>query len=204
MKRACFYLFRKGDDPAEAERFYESYAAAKTIVPLVLLAKRNGSMLIPRPEFGHTILKIADFGFDCNTYWAVRDMADECLFFNSHSVILKPGFEVAFEALNHVGLCGLSSNYESIHTNLVNEGKALKALVSFFWFKPSPNFHVRTNGFAMRSNVMDKIKVPFCRTKIDAQRFESGRNGLTAQVLRLGLGVSVCPGFLKDNRTCQL
>jgi len=58
-------------------------------------------------------------------------------------------------------------------------------------FEPFPNYHVRTNAFMLRRETALQIKVPPIRRKFDAYLFESGREGLTMQVLAMGQRVLV-------------
>jgi hypothetical protein len=51
--------------------------------------------------------------------------------------------------------------------------------------KPFPNFHIRTNAFMISAKLLQQIHLPTIKNKIDAYKFESGRNGLTTQVLML-------------------
>lgn len=53
--------------------------------------------------------------------------------------------------------------------------------------KPYPNFHIRTNAFMISSDLMQRINYPMINSKSDALEFESGRNGLTMQVLLLNM-----------------
>jgi hypothetical protein len=58
-------------------------------------------------------------------------------------------------------------------------------------FGPFPNHHLRTNAFMIqRATVLDVRLAPL-RLKFDAYRFESGKHGLTAQVLGMGKAVLV-------------
>lgn len=58
-------------------------------------------------------------------------------------------------------------------------------------FPEFPNPHIRSNGFALRRDVFNRI-VASCRpTKESAMHFESGANGYTAQIRALGLGAVV-------------
>ena len=52
-------------------------------------------------------------------------------------------------------------------------------------FEPFPNYHLRTNAFMLRRETALGIKVPPIRRKFDAYLFESGREGLTMQVLAM-------------------
>lgn len=54
-----------------------------------------------------------------------------------------------------------------------------------------PNYHLRTNAFMISGELMKKIDCPRMRTKEDAYKFESGKKGLTRQILRRGKKVLV-------------
>lgn len=55
------------------------------------------------------------------------------------------------------------------------------------YFAAFPNYHLRTNGFLGSRELLLRIRVPPMLFKLSAFMFESGRNGLTAQVLAMGL-----------------
>lgn len=59
------------------------------------------------------------------------------------------------------------------------------------FFSPFPNYHVRTNAFMLSSELMNNLVLPTIKTKIDAYKFESGRKGLTQQILNMGKEVLV-------------
>ena len=59
------------------------------------------------------------------------------------------------------------------------------------YFDPFPNYHLRTNAFIISSRIMRGLKCPSIRNKLDAYCFESGKNGLTKQILRKGMKVLV-------------
>ena len=58
-------------------------------------------------------------------------------------------------------------------------------------FAPFPNYHIRTNAFMISGELMKSLKCPSLKTKMDAYKFESGRSGLTRQILKKGKGVIV-------------
>ncbi|MHB1236571.1 MAG: hypothetical protein ACYCY7_03315 [Gallionella sp.] len=59
------------------------------------------------------------------------------------------------------------------------------------YFDPFPNYHLRTNAFIISAQMMRGLKCPRIRNKLDAYSFESGKNGLTKQILREGKKVIV-------------
>lgn len=58
-------------------------------------------------------------------------------------------------------------------------------------FPPFPNYHLRTNAFMASRQTLRRIRLGPLRRKLDAYKFESGKDGLTGQVRRLGLRVLV-------------
>lgn len=58
-------------------------------------------------------------------------------------------------------------------------------------YDPFPAPHVRTNAFMIRRNVMLDLRCWEILLKSDASKFESGRESMTNQVLRMGLKVLV-------------
>ena len=65
-------------------------------------------------------------------------------------------------------------------------------LFSFpFFFKSFPNYHLRTNAFMISGEFMIKLAQPTIETKLDAYKFESGKKGLTRQILNMGADVLV-------------
>lgn len=59
------------------------------------------------------------------------------------------------------------------------------------YFDPFPNYHLRTNAFIISAQMMRGLKCPRIRNKLDAYSFESGKNGLTKQILEKGKKVIV-------------
>jgi len=55
------------------------------------------------------------------------------------------------------------------------------------YFPPFPNYHIRTNAFMALRETLLQIHVWRMLSKLSAFVFESGRNSLTNQILRLGL-----------------
>lgn len=118
-----------------------------------------------------------------------------------------------------VGLVGASGSWQSINRwgrilerrgmqfsgsslsngNKRNRWELAKYMIVAIWrlftfpifFHPFPNYHLRTNAFMLSSDLMIKIDLPTIKTKIDAYRFESGKNGLTRQILAMGFEVLV-------------
>ena len=58
-------------------------------------------------------------------------------------------------------------------------------------FGPFPNYHIRTNAFIISGVLMKSLEFPAMKTKMDAYKFESGKRGLTMQILNKGKRVIV-------------
>ena len=54
-----------------------------------------------------------------------------------------------------------------------------------------PNYHLRTNAFMAARQTLQRVRLGPMRIKLSAYKFESGKDSLTNQVLKLGLKVLV-------------
>ena len=137
-------------------------------------------------------------------------------FLNSFSVILAEGWlEKLYRAVlrDGVGLAGATGSYQSFCPsslasylaqsrqirnrdplkNIVLQtlpfARHLNYLISRLRFERDfnyfPNYHIRTNAFIVSRDVMLKSAARV-KTKMDAYKFESGKDGLTMQVLDSG------------------
>lgn len=70
-------------------------------------------------------------------------------------------------------------------------GKALIDASNARTFPAFPAPHIRTNAFAIRRDVMNAVTLGPVRTKWDAYRFESARDGLTLQIQAMGYRIGV-------------
>lgn len=152
---------------------------------------------------------------------AARQTAyDYYLFLNSFSVILADDWLLRFwthVSRKDIGLVGATGSFESHYTyycsltvreripvlgvdvrvpgfvrwshRLVIQRWRRRRLLD--WYEPFPNPHVRTNAFMIsRENMLQVYPGPLL-TKTRTHRFESGRDGLTHRILRMGLRVLV-------------
>jgi hypothetical protein len=58
-------------------------------------------------------------------------------------------------------------------------------------FDPFPNCHIRSNAFMISGELMEALRFPPIKTKVDAYIFESGKSGLTKKILAMGKRVLV-------------
>lgn len=157
-------------------------------------------------------LHVPDYGYDIGSYLiAFKKYCREYRFFcflNSFSEPLCSGWlESMFRHISHreIGIVGATGSYQSLYTDSEYKnalyGRNISPLNSFLmrvwliyirtkrfpFFKPFPNPHIRSNGFMLQTSVINKLKSPKIRNKKRAYRFESGKSGLTNQILEMGL-----------------
>jgi hypothetical protein len=203
---------RNGIEPVKA--FIESYLQRRSGLDHALVVIMKGFRETKAPaeyaalleNIPHEFIFLPDVGYDITSYVRAAEALDYTHFFflNSFSVILGDDWLVKFRrhaSDGSVGLVGATGSWESIYTDLLRQHGTIKStpgallrrvavrarLVRWVrYFHPFPNYHIRTNAFMMRQELLDKIRLPRLRTKMDAWRFESGKEGLSQQVLRLG------------------
>ena len=153
----------------------------------------------------------SDFGFDIRSYFlAVKKTNHKFFcFLNSFSAIRDHEWLLKLKlhlTRKGIGLVGATGSYESAYSNLLFEQKSIgltkeqivRRLRHFLartkykhYFDPFPNYHIRTNGFMISRDVMRKIHHGIILSKMDAHRFESGKQSLTKQVSQMNLHVLV-------------
>lgn len=143
---------------------------------------------------------LQDTGFDLGTYGIVANMppleeynipdCDKLMCLNSFSEIRKDNWLKSFDdklGIN-VGLVGGSHSHEAMGEKWYNK----------IFYPSFPNFHIRTNAFLMRKELMVKIWPTSFWTKWGCHMFESGRNSLTARVVSRGFrAISIGHTFRK-------
>jgi hypothetical protein len=85
-----------------------------------------------------------------------------------------------------VGLVGTGGSYESAYSSAPRPLRPLRRD-----FPPFPNPHIRTNGFALRRELLVSLDWSAPRRKLEAWRLESGRQGISRQVTERGLALVV-------------
>ncbi len=163
----------------------------------------------------HRRLFVPDAGYDISAYIsAARALPHRYLcFLNSFSVILASGWLATLHSQasqDGIGIAGATGSYQSKYSALFfsqylhpNHPPYKKFLLKWFpflratrnlllrpvyrrFFEPFPNYHIRTNGFMLRRDMMLAIQSPRIRTKFSSYLFESGHSGLTKQILAMG------------------
>ena len=214
MSEICVvHLVRKSNGIAPLERFLESYLRYPAGVPHDLLVVFKGFLPGREPEsyrarlrgVPHKAMYVWDYGFDIRPYMKAARIFDHAYFcfLNSYSVILagdwlsKMHAHVCREGVGIVGATGSCESAYSVNLNAQGLGPPPALPIAFFralrlralraWFDPFPNNHIRTNAFIVPRSVIRATRFRTTLNKLDALRFESGRNGLTRQVMNMGL-----------------
>ena len=232
------YLARAANGIAPVRRFVEAYRRNRGGIEheLIVVFKGFRDETAARQEreclgdFAHQALFIPDAGFDLDGYSAAAAKFDcRCFcFVNSfsepldtdwlaklHRQLVQPG----------VGLVGGTGSFESLLNNIQLEASSpmgvplhkklmrpLRLAWARRWFEPFPNPHIRTNAFMLAAEVWRKVKPGPLRWKLDALRYESGKDSLTNRVARLGLatlivgkdGQAFAPADWPRSRTLRL
>ena len=152
-------------------------------------------------------------GLDIDTYlFSARQIQTPLIFFiNTRSLILAENWLKKYADhfnTNNAGIVSATGSYQSYYTSVMAKNslkwesgygvkynfRKYKLLLKafFYWrflFKPFPNPHVRTNTFMIKRDIFLQIKKPVIKQKIDAYKFESGRNSITVQVMRMRYNV---------------
>jgi len=191
---AVVHLVRRQNGLAPLQRFLDSYRRheAGAEHELILLYKGFGKELPAEyaqapAGISHQRMLFADRGFDLQPYFAAvaRFGHRHFCFLNSFSRILAPGWLAMLRAplaSRTVGLVGATGSCESLAALPVP-----KRWITQRYFPPFPNHHVRTNAFMAAREVLERVTLRPMLFKFFALACESGKDGLTAQVGRLGL-----------------
>jgi hypothetical protein len=217
MRNICVvHLVRAKNGIEPLRRFLESYTRNQGGIEhdLLLVFKGFRNKELPSAYqqllevYPHEAMFVKDRGYDIMPYFiaANRFDYDYFCFLNSFSIILDEQW--LRKMYNHivregVGLVGATGSYQSTYTDLLISPKIQSRLL---WrrmvgtillpllvlkcrrdFYPYPNFHIRTNAFMIAGDLMRNIKVGPILHKWDCYTFESGKKGLTHQILRKNL-----------------
>lgn len=161
----------------------------------------------------HGTLTIPDPIQDIPAYFAAARAAtaEYLCFLNSHSAPLADGWlaKLAAHAKRpEVGIVGATGSWESFYNGLVGPAfplprtlhptawaqwlwrsarRARRAVEAYPQFAPFPNAHLRSNAFMLRRSLFLDLETGPLVTKEQAHKFESGRSGMTRQILARGL-----------------
>ena len=210
------YLSRAADGIVLLRRFLASYRTHPAGVDhdLIILFKgyEDAQMLAEGMEMMRGIdyeaVEIPDTGFDLDAYFSAAHSVDHeyLCFLNSFSRILADDWLAKlanFMVRSDVGLVGATGSFESPaaatalswHETISHPVSRLRELARklflSFIFPGFPNPHMRTNAFMIARRDLLSLHHTRRRTKRDAYRFESGREGMTRQILDRGLEVLI-------------
>src|ERR1039457_755109 len=206
------HLVRKCNGIEPVQRFLESYRLhpAGMQHDLLFILKGFDDEILPDvyrsllDEYPHHVIWVEDHGFDIVPYTVAARMLEQryLCFFNSFSIILGDDWLAKLYRqviVPGVGIAGASGSWESIYTNCCTEHREgplplPKRLARIYdmrvrkkLFPPFPNPHLRTNGFIISRELLNSVSKRRIRTKLDAHRFESGRDGLSGSIRSMGL-----------------
>ena len=215
------HLVRAKNGPEPFWRFLESYAQNPGGLKHDLVIAFKGRFgkaglreYYQRLEgFPHRCWFISDFGYDIRPYFLATEKFGQryFCFLNSNSVLLdKDWLALMYGHCSEkgVGLVGATGSYASWLSDFLNMHERLRSLPHYQGFSgrlklrlkrriyqrdydPFPNYHLRTNAFMISRDVARRIERGRMLTKWDAFRFESGKDGLTKQILRMNLRIQV-------------
>lgn len=210
---------------------YEAHPGGRNHQLIVLLkgfANEGETVEYRKRLSGHPCIchRVASKGYDLASYMhAVREHpSDYYGFFNSRSVLLgNDWLDKLYGTARYrsVGVAGATASYESKYTDYLRSrvdasacgkgrrGSVFRELERCWNYPPFPNCHVRTNAFILRADTLQSLRPPSMRTRRRTAKFESGRMGLTQQVIGLGLrafvvdneGISYAPDEWPTSRT---
>jgi len=160
-------------------------------------------------------------GLDIKAYhWIALQLTHTyILFLNSYVQLLAPDWLRYFiEAMQQegTGIAGATGSWQSHYTSVFTNNRFkwdtektfnenyrkyklfIKAVVYwFFLFKPFPNPHVRTSSFMMKRELFIRFSKREVKNKFGAYLFESGRRGLSNQLLKKGFKMLVIDKYGK-------
>ncbi len=177
--------------PASVERFARSYRELPAGLDHRLVVALNG-FDAPGDAAGHLealdgleyeplFLERATLDLPAYGVAAERVDAGVLCFLNSHSEPLAPNWLTALHTQLQrpgVGIVGATGSFERPHSLLPWRRRRWPAF---------PNVHLRSNAFMLRRELMRSLRWPDVAVKHEAWALESGKAGLTAQVLGGGL-----------------
>lgn len=211
------HLVRRKNGPVPFQRFLDSYLANAAGAKHELLIIFKGFGLSYQTAEYDRILEgvphqryfVPDFGFDIGAYLKVakEQQYRYFCFFNSFSQILAPewlGKMHDWITRTDVGMVGATGSYQSPLSDLQDyflHGRrdtlwdylrALKRQVRYFAvvrgrYSPFPNYHVRTNAFMVARETLTKLRFSTFLFKEDVYHFESGKDGMTRQIMNMKL-----------------
>ncbi len=211
---AVVYLVREKEGIEPVKNFINSYRANRGGMGHDLLVLYKGFSAEKETAAHEALLEglphqkmfIPDRGYDIDAYFKALKSGNYVYFcfLNTFSVIRDDAWLLKMHSWisrDKVGLVGVTGSWESFYPNVssfVKSEKTFREKLAIGWrwaiyffdmkfrFDPFPNYHIRTNAFMVRKSVMEKIVRARLLRKMDAWCFESGKKGLSRQILGMG------------------
>lgn len=150
----------------------------------------------------HYIYKHRDLRRDLDRYrrYALETPCDWLVFFNSYTVIMADNWlEKLWEPVRAGSrLVGSTSSTQSFYSNRPRLWRRL-------FFPPAPNWHIRTNAFLIRRDLMLRIWPKWIGFKKRAYCFESGWRSMTRLAQEAGASPIALDHLqlVRDNHICR-
>lgn len=160
-------------------------------------------------DIPHGYIHVDDEGFDLGAYFkaSLTTDSESLCFLNSFSLILSKNWLLKMSiqlAPFNVGMVGATGSAGTIRPRFrvglrTSSPKTLLELLRkilwypfqitlfMFLFPRFPNYHIRTNGFMIKKDVMYRLRKSKIHNKVQAYTMESGKFNLTKQVEKMGL-----------------
>jgi len=194
MSVAVIYLVWAPYGVRPVENFVQSYIQHPAGLPhdLVVVYSGFGNSDVRISSFEHVletiphkVLYMAQSQIDLESYFAAAKCLDYeyFCFLNSRSRILAGNwlaFMYSHARMPGVGIVGATGSYESTFSVKPRPGRWLH-------FPRFPNPHIRTTAFMMSAANIHRLRLPHSLSRPGALRLESGRSGITRQLLDSGL-----------------
>jgi hypothetical protein len=200
-------------DPLDlARRFAESYlrfpAGAAHELMLIVSGTQDQALVTGLVSLFDgspvSVIYVQDVDYDIGKYRFSLEISnfDLCCIFNSYCIIRASGWLAKFSQCARdprIGIVGATASYQSHFSDAVAGIAARKPSLGMLrhgvpgaaklwaYFPAFPNPHIRTTAFMIRRDVFQRVRWPHNPSRMETFRFESGRQSLTRQVLKMGL-----------------
>ncbi len=202
MRIAVVYLRR---EPFGAEMFNLAMTKHNAHYPYTLVVINKGDLSHQCPNIPCDIeLDVSDFGLSLRALATVLpDLQnfDAICYLNSWTRPIKDGWLRDMVAILETPQCGLVGTSDGSVSFASNTRNPVMRWMKLFLFPPYPNWHVRTTGFAARTEVLTQIWPRLLYgAKWMEHLHESGRWSVTRRCQKLGLDNHVIRGLITDQR----
>ena len=209
-KIVVIYLFSKFDEKQYIFSFiknYKKYKAGKKHKLIICfkgsfnssLEKKIKKLIYPYKFEKYIDRNVNDYDWGSYKRIAAFNKDKRLFFFNCHSYPISNNWLRKF--YNNFGykvVLSPTGSFQSLATSCFNGLYFNNFIKSFYYgvmnlryFKFFPNPHLRSNCFMIYAKDLIDLNIIKCRHKIDTWKNESGRNGMTQQLLKKGFRIYI-------------